>query len=191
MAAMFNMGGYGLFMAHLEENATEKLGQAIDDNRYDSSVLVSIKIPFKNLPYYTGSLQYQRRDGHIEINGVQYNFVKQRIYGDTLEVLCIPNAAATKLFTARNDLYKLSSDLEHGSQNKKQGGGGNTFKYFSPGNFLEKRACGQIAFYNTASKKSTRSFIILPFYFVSAIENPPEACRDIFAINQIIGKNYC
>lgn len=171
-AAVFNLGGYGLFMACMEESANKKLDQALNDNSYDSSTLITIKVPLKNLPYYTNSATYQRQEGRIEIAGVQYNCVKQRMYKDTLEVLCIPNNAATKLCQARNDFYKLSNDLENASKKGKPSA--NQFKYFSPGNYLEKKIHGKGVYHDHLSKKSTRPSILLPFYYVTVIENPPE-----------------
>jgi hypothetical protein len=171
--ALFNLGGYGLFMACLEERANEKMEIALDDDNYDPSTLISIKVPIKNLPYYTNSAQFQRQDGRIEIGGVQYNYVQQRIYRDTLEVLCVPNNAATKLSTARNDFYKLVNDLENAGQNKKQGAG-SPFKFFSPYNYNEQSHIVLSGSHDIKKEKATRPTVIIPFYYATVIENPPE-----------------
>ena len=172
--AMLNLGGYGLFVACMEQNANAKMEVALDENNYDSSTLVSIKVPVKNLPYYTNSAQFQRQDGKIEVGGVVYNFVKQRIYRDTLEVLCIPNSAATKFCKARNDFYKLSNDLENAAKKGKPGA--NQLKYFSPITCLEKKLYDEGVYHHHLSKAVTRPFLFLPYYHITAIEYPPEGC---------------
>jgi hypothetical protein len=69
-------------------------------------------------------------DGEIEINGIHYNYVKYRMYEDSVEYLCIPNQAKTKLSNARDEFYKLVNDLQHPSQNKKPGSSETNIKSF-------------------------------------------------------------
>jgi len=166
------MGGYGLFMAHLEDEANKNIEQRLDDNNYDASAVITIKIPLTKLPYYTNSAGYERQNGEIEINNVKYNCVKKRIYNDTLEVVYIYNAEATKLCTARTDFYKLCNDLQNAGKGKKSPAG-NTLKFFSPGNCRERKPVDQLCFNNNCTGLS-RPFIMRPFYYVTMIENPPE-----------------
>jgi len=174
VVAMLNLGGYGLFMACMEQRANEKMELALDENNYDSSTLISIKVPVKNLPYYTNSAQFQRQDGKIEVDGVTYNFVKQRIYRDTLEMLCIPNSSATRFCKARNDFYKLSNDLENAS--KKGKAAASPFKYFSPITCLEKKFHDEGVYHDPLSITSTHPLFFLPSYYATPIDNPPEVC---------------
>ena len=158
-------------MAHLEDKADEKMEQQIDDDKYETSQLISIKVSLANLPYYTNTSDYTRQDGRIEISGVMYNYVKARIYNDSLEVLCIPNTEATTLLTAKDDFFRLSNDLQ--KQGKKPAPIAKAFKFFSPGNCPNKNASKR-NLCASASQKQSRASVILPFYYFSDIEDPPE-----------------
>ena len=164
-----------MFMAYQEDKASEQLDQQVDNNNYDPSSLITIKIPLRTLPYYNNSVQYERQYGHVEIGGITYNFVKQRIYNDSLEILCIPDVEAMKLRKEVADLFKMNSDPQHSGQGRKSSGG-IVFKYYSPGNCVEKRLLQPATFYKSLSKNLSRAYIILPFYYTTVIENPPEHC---------------
>ena len=116
---LFNFIGYRFFSSYLEEKANEQLEAKLDQNDYSDEQLLSLKIPITNLSYYNNSTQFERVDGQIEINGVQYKYVKRRIYNDSVELLCIPNQTAMSLRTAKDDFFKLVNDLQHTGQNKK------------------------------------------------------------------------
>lgn len=124
---LFNWCGYRLLTAYLEQRANTQLQADLDENNYEESQLVSIKIPAVHLGYYSNSSQFERTDGQIEIGGVQYNYVKRRIYKDTLEFLCIPNRAAMSLQTAKDEFFRLVNDLRHTGHSKH----GDTVKPFT------------------------------------------------------------
>lgn len=170
VVALFNLGGYGLFMAHVEEQAMQRFEQQLDDDNYNSQHLITFKLPVQNLPYYTNSQEYQRQEGEIEINGVTYNYVKRRIYNDSLEVVCIPNTEVTRLRTARNDFFKRCADLENALKSKKAVA---AFKFFSPGNYREKKASAGLLFYNDCTSIQ-QPCCLLPNFYTRQIENPPE-----------------
>lgn len=102
----------------MEETASANLEAQLDNNDYDESQLISIKIPVTYLPYYNNSKSYERVDGQIEIEGVKYQYVKRRIYNDSLEMLCIPDHNVMKLLSAKNEFFKFVNDLQHPEQNK-------------------------------------------------------------------------
>ena len=116
----FNWVGYRLMTTILENRANAFLVGQLDQNEYDESELISLKIP-ANLPYLVNSAHFSRVDGEITIAGVHYNYVKQRLYNDSLEYLCIPNLEKTRLRKAKDEFYKVVNDLQHPSQNKKNG----------------------------------------------------------------------
>jgi len=115
---IFNLAGYQLFSAYIESKKNAELETQLDNNNYDESQLISVKIPVTYLPYYNNSISYERVDGQIEIEGVQYKYVKRRIYHDSLEMLCIPNHNSMKLLSAKNEFFKFVNDLQHPGQNK-------------------------------------------------------------------------
>jgi hypothetical protein len=67
------------------------LERQLDNNEYDDSQVVSIKVPATHLAYYSSSVQYERVDGKIEVGSTHYKFVKRRLFNDTLELICIPD----------------------------------------------------------------------------------------------------
>ena len=92
------------------QNTSEAyLEKQVDKNNFDQQELISIKTKL-DLPYYTSSSQYERAYGSINIDGVNYQYVKRRVYNDTLEVLCLPNHTKTKLQSVKNELTKELAD---------------------------------------------------------------------------------
>lgn len=116
---IFNWCGYRLLTVYVENRADRQFIAQLDDNNYDESDLISIKVPASHLTYYTNSKQFERVDGQIEIEGIKYNYVKRRLFNDSLELLCIPNHTATQLQSARDEFFKLVNDLQHTGQSKK------------------------------------------------------------------------
>jgi hypothetical protein len=79
----------------MEMNVTEKLDAKIDAGAIDNNKLVEIQLPL-NMPYINES-DYEPAYGHIEVNGKHYNFVKRKIIGNTLFLLCLCNDLKTTL----------------------------------------------------------------------------------------------
>ena len=126
---LFNWCGYRFLISFLEDKANMQLEAQLDENKYDESQLISIKIPIRYISYYNSSTTFERVDGEIEINGLQYKYVKRRIYKDSLEMLCIPNHEAMKLRTTQNEFFRFSNDLQ---QEKKPGSHSPPVKNFLP-----------------------------------------------------------
>ena len=114
----FNIFGYRIVASFLENKENQKMELAFDVNDYSDNQLISIKQP-ANLPYYTNSFDFHRIDGEIEMDGVIYKYVKCRIYNDSLEMLCIPNAAKMKIQAAKADFSKMASDFQQSNNKKK------------------------------------------------------------------------
>jgi hypothetical protein len=110
---LFNWSGYRLLTAYWENKANTRLEAQIDENGYDESQLISVKIPAGHLSSYTNAGQFERVDGQVEIGGVQYKYVKRRLFNDSLELLCIPNHGAMNLRTAKNEFFKLGKSGQH------------------------------------------------------------------------------
>ena len=108
---LFNGWGYRLLTSYMESRANSQLEAQLDDDQYDDSQLISIMIPATHLSYYNNSFQYERVHGEIEIRGLRYEYCKRRILNDSIEFLCIPNRAAMKMQTARDDFFQLMNDL--------------------------------------------------------------------------------
>jgi hypothetical protein len=118
---LFNWYGYRLLTAYLESKTDDQLASRLDNNSYDETALISIKVPAGHLAYYNSSTQFERFEGQIEIRGFQYNYVKRRLYNDSIEMLCLPNQMAMQLRNDRYEFYKLVNDLPRSGQNRKSG----------------------------------------------------------------------
>jgi hypothetical protein len=117
---LFSWYGYRLVSFYMENSANRQLEVRLDQDRYDESELISIKVPSTHLSYFNSSTQFERVDGQIEVGGVQYKYVKRRLFNDSLELLCIPNHVAMNLQTARNQFFQLVNDIQqHDGQGKK------------------------------------------------------------------------
>lgn len=116
----FNWYGYQLLSAYWEHREDNKLVARLDRNEYDESQLISIKVPVSNLSYYNSSTTFERVDGTIDVGGIQYNYVKRRIFKDSLELLCIPNTTAMRLRQSKNDFFRQVNDLQQQTNHGKK-----------------------------------------------------------------------
>lgn len=109
LVVIFNLYGYRLVLSYMQESSTAVVEQKIEQNNYADSELLSVKTTL-HLPYYSGSIAFERAYGSITVNGVDYEYVKRRVYNDTLELLCLPNHDKTKLQNVSNELAKSTAD---------------------------------------------------------------------------------
>ena len=82
----------------------------VDENNYKATDLVSFKIALNN-SYIAGSDRFEPIEGSVETNGITYQFVKKRVFNDTLEVVCLPNTKQSKIRTLDLELQKQLLDL--------------------------------------------------------------------------------
>ena len=87
----------------MQTDSEATVEKKVDQNNYQQQDLISIKTKL-DLPYYSGSAEYERAYGSMTIDGTSYQYVKRRVYKDTLELLCLPNDIKTKLQSIKNDL---------------------------------------------------------------------------------------
>lgn len=116
---LFNWVGYRLVFGYFEAKADTRLELALDNNDFNESDLITIKVP-TNLPYYNNSSEFSRVDGEINVNGVHYKYVAKRIYNDSIELRCIPNEAKMQLQNAKDQYLQAAYDLEQNTTDKKQ-----------------------------------------------------------------------
>jgi len=105
----FYICGYQLFFSLAENVADKELIASLDENKYNPNDLVQIKCAL-NAPYIINDADYERCDGQIELNGIQYNYVKRMVKNDTLYLYCIPNNQKTELDNTKNQFVKQNSD---------------------------------------------------------------------------------
>lgn len=106
---LFNfLGYYGLFLGLRYQN-TQSLILRLDADDYKSSQTVTIKIPF-TVPYATDSREFERIDGEFEHNGEFYRLVKQRLYRDTLSIVCVKDHESKRIMQALSSYVKTFTD---------------------------------------------------------------------------------
>lgn len=114
----FNWLGYRVVFDYFEKHQDKLLEARLDANEYDESELISIKTPF-SMPYFYNTNKFERWSGEIEIDGIQYKYVKRRFFNDTMELLCLPDYDAKELKAVKHDYYRLTNDLQTEQQQKK------------------------------------------------------------------------
>ncbi|MBS1935256.1 MAG: hypothetical protein JST96_14745 [Bacteroidetes bacterium] len=171
---LFNWVGYRLFVYCIENKVNEKFVAQLDNNNYDEDQLVSIKTPATHLSEYINSRFFERVDGQVEIKGIVYNYVKRRLFNDSLELLCIPNNPFTKIRNAKNDFFKLVNDIQHNGQGKKSANHSGLNKIFFAEYCDDHTSYDFSTFLFTAHSRSYSSSPRIISRCASAIDDPPE-----------------
>ena len=166
---VFNLYGYRLLIDCLQLQQQTGLLTSLDNDAYAEEDLITIKTPI-SLPYYSNSETFERVDGTIEIRGTEYQYVKRRIYKDSLELLCLPNVAKQQLQAVKLNFFKQTNE---GTTDSKSG----TPKAFK--NILLEYCNGITAFtfapfYKTALSKSHLCLFHLPAINPLLQDRPPE-----------------
>jgi hypothetical protein len=173
---LFNWIGYRLFSSYLEEKANLRLEAQLDSDNYDEAELIPIKIPATHLSYYNTSRSFERVDGHVEINGIVYNYVKQRLYNGSIELLCIPNHSSIILQKAGDDHFKFVNDIQQTGQSKKTDSHSGSSKSFLSDYYNNYHLFIVETLHYILLEKFCYSYSLGNFNFSSVIENPPEYC---------------
>lgn len=103
---------------YLEKKATAKLEQSIDAGNFSADQLIEIKIPL-NMPYYSDK-DYEPAYGEAEWNGQHYRYVKRKISGNTLYLLCIQNPDKNKIISEKNNFTKAAGEARQNNSPAKQ-----------------------------------------------------------------------
>ncbi|HEX5667470.1 MAG TPA: hypothetical protein VFX73_01640 [Chitinophagaceae bacterium] len=108
---IFNVGGYRFVFDKLEKDASVQLIDKLDNEEYSDDQLIEMKVPLP-MPYQTNWASFERYNGEIQIEGVHYNYVKRKVWNDTLILLCIPNHDKMQLNSAKEQFFSLVNDLD-------------------------------------------------------------------------------
>ena len=106
---LFNLYGYQFVIDFFQDKQEVQLQSSIDNDQYNEQDLVYIKLPV-NLPYYSNSANYEKITGSVTVKGVEYKYVKRRIYNDSIELACVLNTGKQEFQSARDEFMKLSND---------------------------------------------------------------------------------
>jgi hypothetical protein len=173
---LFNWGAYRWVFSYLENNATAVLNTRLDARNFDESALITIKLPVENLPYYTNSPVFERVTGELSIGGMKYQYVEKRIFHDSLEMRCIPNAQSTHLNNARDEFFKLVNDLQQTSSSGKQQPSKSSVSFKNIlGDYLENE---RPSLFTPVFNESVLTYQLyqlhLPSLQISTLEQPPD-----------------
>lgn len=107
----FNWYGYRFFFNYLQNKADRELNLKLDENKYDESQLIEIKLPI-NLPYQYTTSAFERSYGEIEYDGKIYSYVKRKIEDGFVILKCIPNIQKERIKDAKHLMVKLNSGID-------------------------------------------------------------------------------
>lgn len=102
----------------MEQNATARLESKIDAGQYSESQLQEIRI-LLSVPYYANT-GFQACYGETDYQGQHYRYVKRKISGDTLYLLCLPHTEKDNINAAKTDFVKALNDIQHNSQKQNE-----------------------------------------------------------------------
>lgn len=114
---LFNVIGYKVMFYYLEQAADTRIEARLEALSELNKNLITVKIPIK-LPYQTDWEKFERTDGEVMVNGTVYRYVKQRVYRDTLILLCINYKEKSDLVKKRSEYFQKVNDLS-AENNKK------------------------------------------------------------------------
>lgn len=110
------IGYYGIYLGMIHK-ANVKTDRAIDEDTYDRSQTVTVKIPL-SLPYPTQNA-FERISGDFEHNGQYYKLVQQKYENDTLFVVCLKDNEKKQALAVLQDIVKQSTDQSPTNQTTK------------------------------------------------------------------------
>lgn len=114
---LFNLLGYQIFYHYMMKEAGLEMEEKADKSQLAESGFTEIKIKL-NLPYIKDWSSYERYDGELELNGVYYNYVKRRVYHDTLFLVCVRNDKKIDLATQKEAYQSRTNDVQNNQGTK-------------------------------------------------------------------------
>lgn len=146
---------------------------SLDQKQYKESDLISIKIPF-NFPYVIRTTVFEDIEGNIEINGINYQYVKRRVYNGTLEILCVPNYTKTSINAFQNNFAKQLNDTANAASSKKSSN--NQIVKLSISDYVQDHYFNIHSFISLSNHShGSYDTMIFSVDFLQGVEQPPEA----------------
>jgi hypothetical protein len=109
------LGYYGVLLG-LKADSGAKFDAKLDSDMYDLGGTVTFKVPLA-VPYSTDSKGYERVDGEFKKDNEIYRLVKQRLYQDTLYIVCVKDDASTKINRTLEDFVQSFAGQDDDQQN--------------------------------------------------------------------------
>ena len=106
----FNFAGYRLLFFFLQKSADKTMTARLDAAQYNETDLLTITVPLK-LPYQVTQKDFERVDGEIKVEGKIYKYVKRKVEGGNLVLLCLPDKQKMQLESARHTAFKITGTV--------------------------------------------------------------------------------
>jgi hypothetical protein len=74
------------------------------------------------MPYYSDK-DYENVYGEADWNGEHYRYVKRKVSGNTLYLLCLPNKEKTSIVKVKNEFTKAVNDVPGNKQSSQEKSG--------------------------------------------------------------------
>ena len=168
---VFNLAGYRWLFSAIEKKATAKLEQKISTGEYREDQLVEIRIPL-NMPYYSDK-EYEDVYGETDFNGEHYRYVKRKVSGNTLYLLCLPNKEKTNIAKAENEFTQAVNDVPGNNQGSQQKN--NFIKLLTAEFSIQETAINENSFSSLSLQYINRNAAVNDLFFPLTETQPPEA----------------
>lgn len=168
---VFNLVGYRWLFSAIEDKATANLEQKISSGKYSDEQLIEIRIPL-NMPYYSDK-EYENVYGETDFNGEHYRYVKRKVSGNILYLLCLPNKEKTNIVKAENEFAKAVNDTPANSQGSKQKN--NLIKLLTSEFRVHETEMNENNFSSLSLQFINRNSAVKDLFFPLTETQPPEA----------------
>lgn len=162
-----SIGCFGVFSG-LEIIHKDQFLSSLDEDAYTGSDAITLRIPY-TLPYPSNQNNYERVDGKFNYDGAMYRLVKQKLYNDTLYVICVRDKEGTRIENAFGELASSFTDAPADTQSSSKSG--NLFvKEFEYSAILHVNS-------EKTAQKILRPFFVSPVYtfrLINSIDRPPQ-----------------
>jgi len=102
------LGFYGILVGLRWQNSRE-VNERLEADNYSEAEARTFKIPL-TIPYGADSRDYERVEGEFAYEGETFRLVKQRMYRDTLYLVCVKDIKAKEINQALSDYVKTFTD---------------------------------------------------------------------------------
>jgi hypothetical protein len=109
------LGFYGVFVGWQWKNSRD-FNTRLEADNYLEQETRTFKVPL-TLPYGVDSRDYERVQGEFTYEGEMFRLVKQRMYRDTLYLVCVKDVKSTEINQALADYVKTFTDKPESSKN--------------------------------------------------------------------------
>jgi len=127
---LLNTVGYYEVLLFMEKQNYAEAVQKISGNENEIAGNLLLKIPLASR-FNEDDDEYRKAQGEITVEGELYHFVKQKLYQDTLYIICLRDTKTSEVREALADLSKTMADQNHKSGSTQKGVDVSFAKYYT------------------------------------------------------------